>query len=137
MLQNYMTKACINTSLEKYLFRPIFRSGKSCKLLDKDKKVNLHVDKGSNPSKIEISCTRLKPGSPFFEGRGVTTAANVPEYFGRKGFISGFRDRLCIFIWDTSFCHIMLIYYKSKLAYTMFQKLLLSIYYIQLNCFQH
>ena len=47
---------------------------------------------------------------------------HAPEYFGPKGFISGFCDRLSIFIWDfkveTSFCHITLIYYKSKLAYT-------------------
>ena len=26
---------------------------------------------------------------------------HVPEYFGPKGFISGFRDRLGIFIWDS------------------------------------
>ena len=32
ILQKYMTKACSNTSSEKYLFRPIFRSGKLCKL---------------------------------------------------------------------------------------------------------
>ena len=35
-----MSNACINTSLEKFLFRPVFRSGKICKLLEKDKKLS-------------------------------------------------------------------------------------------------
>ena len=43
---------------------------------------------------------------------------HVPEYFGPEGFISGFRDRLGIFIWDfkveTSFCHITLICTTSQ-----------------------
>ena len=42
MLRKYMSKVCANSSSEKYLFRPVTRSRDVCKLLEKDKKTELH-----------------------------------------------------------------------------------------------
>ena len=57
MLQKYMSKACINTSLEKYLFRPVFRSRKICKLPEKDKKL-------SHTKTREVVFLKLKQVTP-------------------------------------------------------------------------
>ena len=40
MLNRYMSSACINTETVGYLFKPIFRSGRVCKLIYKDKKLS-------------------------------------------------------------------------------------------------
>ena len=77
MLQNYMTKACINTSLEKYLFRPIFRSGKSCRLLDKDKKLSYTRTREVILRKLKLVAPGLNLGVHSLRAGGVTTAANA------------------------------------------------------------
>ena len=77
MLQNYMTKACINTSLDKYLFRPIFRSGKSCRLLDKDKKLSYTRTREVILRKLKLVAPGLNLGVHSLRAGGVTTAANA------------------------------------------------------------
>ena len=77
MLQKYMSKACINTSLEKYLFRPVFRSGKICKLLEKDKKLSYTRTREVVLRKLKLVAPGLNLGVHSLRAGGVTTAANA------------------------------------------------------------
>ena len=74
MLEKYMLKACINTSLEKYLFRPVFRSGKICKLLEKDKKLSYTRTREVILRKLKLVAPGLNLGVHSLRAGGVTTA---------------------------------------------------------------
>lgn len=76
LLQKYLNLSEQNTSLDKYLFRPCFRSHSSCKLIYKDKPLSYTRARECLVSRLKEVAGNLELGLHSLRSGGATVAAN-------------------------------------------------------------
>lgn len=79
MFLKYTQLAGFSTEREKnfYLFRPVFRSGVTCKLISKDKKLSYTAASESVLKRVKSVCRESNLGLHSFRSGGCSTAANA------------------------------------------------------------
>ena len=76
MFIRYVELSGVNLDLGLYIFRPIFRSKGTCKLIYKNKKLSYTAAKESIVSKLRFVSKGLKLDLPSMRSGGATAAAN-------------------------------------------------------------
>jgi hypothetical protein len=77
MLLKYINLAGFSSGSNSFLFRPIYRSGHTCKLVNKDKKLSYTAAREALVKRLKFVSPDCNVGLHSFRSGGATTAANA------------------------------------------------------------